>query len=112
MGADVMGIEPGIHGQAGSQRFGVPVVRDFFPSSKVSRSFDIITAFFVLEHLRDVQNFLMNIREHLKNDGILFLSVPDCEPYLAHGDISFLFHEHWNYFTEQSLYAVLTQILG
>lgn len=111
-GAEVLGIEPGIHGQEAARRFGVSVVRDFFPSSQVPQSFDVITAFFVLEHLRDIEGFLADVKTHLKDKGVLFLGVPNCEPYLASGDVSFFFHEHWNYFTRWSLQAVLRHVLG
>ena len=111
-GADVTGIEPGAHGQDGAARFNVPVVRDFFPSSRVTRTFHAITAFGVLEHIRELQGFLEAIKSQLAVNGAIFLAVPDCEPYLESGDISFFFHEHWNYFTRRTLRAVLRRALG
>ena len=31
----------------------------------------------------------------------------DCEPYISVGDISLLMHEHWNYFTKDTLKALM-----
>jgi len=111
-GAQVLGIEPGAHGQDGAGRFAVPVVRDYFPTAKIPQSFDLITAFGVLEHLHQFAGFLAAVRRQLRENGVFLLAVPDCEPYLTSGDISFFFHEHWNYFTSRSLAEVLRQVFG
>ncbi len=107
MGADVLGIEPGAHGQEGSIRYGVPIIRDSFSQSIVHEKFDLVIAYAVLEHIENPKEFLEEISGVLKNDGKLLLSVPDCGPYLEHGDISLLFHEHWSYFTEDTLRGIL-----
>ena len=46
---------------------------------------------------------MQDVKSVLKDNGKIFLSVPDCEPYLHAGDISLLLHEHWNYFTKETL---------
>jgi len=111
-GAEVVGLEPGSHGQEGSKRFDVSIVRDFFPSDNVTGQFDIIVAFGLLEHVLDYDIFFRHILRQLASNGLLILAVPDCEPYIHSGDISFLFHEHWSYFTSRSLHTTLCHYSG
>jgi SAM-dependent methyltransferase len=103
LGAKVVGLEPGAQGQIGSAKFGIPIIRDFFPSKKVTGKFDFIIGFGLLEHLIEYDKFFDAVREQLKDNGFVIFAVPDCEPYLQAGDISFLLHEHWSYFTASTL---------
>ncbi|WP_207000500.1 class I SAM-dependent methyltransferase [Trinickia mobilis] len=107
LGAEVMGIEPGDHGQDGARRNGVPVVQGFFPHPDVSSKFDVIIAYGVLEHIVAPVQFMQQVAAQLGNGGGAYLAVPDCEPYLLNGDISCLLHEHWSYFTAYTLSRVL-----
>ena len=108
-GADVMGIEPGPQGDNTETRFGIKTVRGFFPSGQISGNFDVVIAYGVLEHLSDPGGLLREIKKQLAPQGIIILAVPDCEPYLQAGDLSCLIHEHWSYFTADSLEAVVRQ---
>ena len=112
LGAHVLGLEPGPHGQDGATRHQVPVIRDCFPSTQVPSQFDLICAFGVLEHIADPDRFLHAVKRQLKDDGLLVLGIPDCEPYFAGGDISLLFHEHWNYFARSSISRLVKRIWG
>jgi 2-polyprenyl-3-methyl-5-hydroxy-6-metoxy-1,4-benzoquinol methylase len=112
MGAEGTGLEPGFHGQDGATRFGVPIVRDFFPSDAIKGKFDLIIGFGLLEHISCYEDFFSHIMNHLKDDGRVVLAVPNCEPYLSSGDISLLFHEHWSYFTDESLIATIRKYSG
>ena len=42
LGAKVKGIEPGIHGQEGGNRYNIDIVHDFFPSKFITEKFDVI----------------------------------------------------------------------
>jgi len=46
------------------------------------KKFDIITAFHVIEHLKDPIGYLKEISRHLKNDGKIFLEFPNSEDCL------------------------------
>jgi len=107
-GADVLGIEPGAQGQLGAERFKIPIIRDFFPSHKISGKFDIIILYAILEHITDIRQFFKEVKKHLNETGIMFISVPDCEPYIKTGDLSFIFHEHWSFFTSDTLKNTIT----
>lgn len=100
---NVIGIEPGKHGQENIEKYGNTIIRDFFPSKYVTDKFDLIISFGVLEHIKDIERFYLDIRQHLKTNGMIVFSVPDCTSSIKNGDISMLIHEHWNYFDENSL---------
>jgi len=109
LGADVLGIEPGDHGQEGSKRYHIRIIRDFFPSAAIRGKFDLILAYGVLEHVQSSRDFLHHIAAHLNDGGQIAISVPDCEPYIRSGDVSMLLHEHWNYYTGTTLRNFIAQ---
>lgn len=109
-GANVMGLEPGEHGQSGAQKYGVPILREYFPTKLLSESFDVIVFFAVLEHVSDPLSFLTHVRNQLAPKGKVALAVPNCGPYLGSGDVSCLFHEHWSYFNQSSLRRLLKAV--
>lgn len=102
-GAEVLGIEPGEHGQNGGDIWNVPIVHGFFPHESVQGEFDLVIAFGVLEHVENPQAFLSLIKFNLKPSGKVIIGVPDESPYILHGDVSTLFHEHWSFFDAQTL---------
>jgi len=112
LGADVIGIEPGAHGQTGSKKYGVKIIQDFFPSPKIQDKFDLIILFSVLEHIENPFPFLKTLLKHKRRNGRIALAVPNCEPYIANGDISMLIHEHWRYYTAESLRQTIKSGIG
>lgn len=103
LGCEVYGIEPGQQAKIGIDKYNIPIVIDFFPTDKINHKFDLIISTLVLEHIEKPEKFIENIKEFLNDNGSVIIGVPDEEPYIASGDISTLFHEHWNYFTKNSL---------
>ena len=106
-GFDVFGIEPGNQAKIGITKYSLPIVIDFFPSKEISQKFDLIISTLVLEHISVPETFLKNVKDNLVENGTVIIGVPNEEPYISTGDISTLFHEHWNYFTENSFYNFL-----
>jgi carbamoyl-phosphate synthase large subunit len=107
LGAEVQGVEPGPHGQEGPERYGVPVVRGFFPAVDITGVYDLVVLYLVLEHVLDPSRFLDAVRARVAPGGRVALVVPDTEPFLEEGDASILFHEHYSYFTPVTLEATL-----
>lgn len=107
LGADVLGIEPGLHGEQGAAKYNIPIVRDYYPTDQVVGQFDCIIMYNVLEHFEDPVSYLKAVRNSLTEDGKLILAVEDEEPYIVAGDISILFHEHFSYFTRDTLNKTL-----
>ncbi len=101
-GAQVVGLEPGNHIQIAELRR-VKIINDFFPSKEITGKFDIIFHYGVLEHIEDPIDFLKQHKAVLKKEGKIIVCVPNCEPFLSTGDVSLFIHEHYNYFTKDSL---------
>jgi hypothetical protein len=74
-----------------------------------SGKFDLVVARQVLEHLVDFENFFECVKLALRDDGLLFIDVPDFAPGSAVGDVSVLWEEHVSYFTEPTLLALLAR---
>lgn len=106
-GYDVIGIDPGPLALREGARLGIPVIKDFFPTSKFTKSVDLIFHNDVLEHVEDPVNFLRLQRSQLRERGLLVVGVPDCSDSIATGDISLAMHQHLNYFNKRSLRNVL-----
>ena len=103
MGASVLGVEPGPQGQIGRKKYGIEIIQDFFPMSETFGMFDIILQYGVLEHIENPCLFLSSVKNHLAENGLIAVAVPSCDSYIELGDISVLLHEHWSYFTKQTL---------
>ncbi|MEI9958768.1 MAG: class I SAM-dependent methyltransferase [Ferruginibacter sp.] len=101
-GAKVIGLEPGNH-LISPLISDIEIINDFFPSEKIKDCFDIIFHYGVLEHIEDPVEFLKEQVNYLTKGGKIIVCVPNCMPYLQTGDISLFIHEHYNYFTKQSL---------
>lgn len=108
-GLAVDALEPGKANEPHWQRHGVKVTADSFPSAKLSGQYDLIVAYAVLEHIAELAPFFDSARKQLTADGRLIIAVPDCGPCLEAGDPSILLHEHYHYFTDQSLVRCLEQ---
>lgn len=99
---DVYGIEPGLQANIGIDKYKLPIITDFFPSTQINQKFDLIISSLVLEHIVEPEQFLVDIKKCLTKNGTVILGVPNTDPYITSGDISTLFHEHWSYFTSKS----------
>jgi SAM-dependent methyltransferase len=107
-GARVIGVEPG----AGADpELPVPVLREPFSPDLFDAPFDLIIHHGVAEHVPDPAAFMTGQLSLLAEDGLIVFAVPDCAAPLEHGDISMLVHEHWSYFTEDTLHA-LASVVG
>lgn len=104
----VLGIEPGPQGQEGAKRFGLEIIRDFFPSPLIEgRRFSAIILTSVLEHVEDPVALAASLKDYLELGGRIFVSVPDEGPYIDSNDVSTLFHEHWSYFDCRTLLSTM-----
>lgn len=109
LGFDVLGIEPGKHCLYAKEKYDVDIIHDFFPTKYIDTSFDIIIMTNVLEHIPEPSLFLKSLHTYLNKNGVLIISVPDEEPFITSGDISTMFHEHYSYFTKDTInYALIS----
>ncbi|PCJ17076.1 MAG: hypothetical protein COB02_14570 [Candidatus Cloacimonadota bacterium] len=103
LGAEVLGVEPGNHCLNAKKKYNVKIINDFFPTEDLGFDYDIIIMSIVFEHFQNPSLFLKSLGKYLKKDGLLIISVPDTEPFIKSGDISILFHEHYSFFTKDTL---------
>lgn len=108
-GAVCTGLEPGPQIKEAKES-NINLINDFFPSSKIEGKFDLIIHFNVLEHIEDPEEVLKLQKEILKPGGKILMGIPNCEPYLESGDLSLLTHEHFNYFTRESLFKIAKNV--
>jgi len=69
-------------------------------------SFDIITSFFVLEHVLDPLDIFKHCHQLLKDDGVFYFIVPNVYSNFA----DFLLVDHTHHFSENSLAYYLAQV--
>ena len=62
---------------------------------------DVIALFHTLEHIVDPRKYIRKIKRYLKDDGVLFVEVPDFTFFDKHTDE--LQFEHVNFFSERTL---------
>lgn len=110
LGATVRGCEPGPSATIARERYGLHVDNVFFDKDFYKKVFDIVVLSTVLEHVEDPVDFLNQIISIIKPGGFIFLGVPDCESQLLIGDPGMVLHEHWSYFTIDSLTRLLKSI--
>ena len=108
-GWKVTSLEPGKGYQARWDHHGVNVINDFYPSQRVTGQFDAIIFYTVLEHIKDTKTFLEGVKSQLRPGGQIYLSVPDCSEEIVSCDPSILLHEHFQYFTKESLVSTLAE---
>lgn len=68
---------------------------------------DVIIARHLIEHVRDIDKFMMGLREALQPGALCLIEVPDSTRMLTCGDITQLWEEHTAYFTSSTLRALL-----
>ncbi len=115
---DVLGVEPSLDAAEFVRNRGIQVEHSFFDAAFASRfegSFDVVHLCNVLEHLRDPHEVIANIRRVMRPNGIVCITSPnDFNPLqrTLHEDCGydawwFAPHHHLNYFTFDSLEALI-----
>jgi 2-polyprenyl-3-methyl-5-hydroxy-6-metoxy-1,4-benzoquinol methylase len=87
-------------------KMGVPVARGNFLTHDFGELFDALTFWAVIEHLFEPQLFLKKAASLLKPGGLCFILVPNMNSLavrLLGSKYRYIFAEHLNYFTPQTL---------
>jgi 2-polyprenyl-3-methyl-5-hydroxy-6-metoxy-1,4-benzoquinol methylase len=74
----------------------------------VEEQFDVITSFETLEHIAEPRDFLRQVKGHLANDGVLYMSVPNGPRDKSKTDNPY----HLHYFTEADLKVLIGEFFG
>ncbi|MEO1122854.1 MAG: class I SAM-dependent methyltransferase [Cyanobacteria bacterium J06639_16] len=109
--ARVSGIEPTKDASEKALEAGLDVYHGFFSQETADKfytpsSFDVVTTRQVLEHIVDLDDFLLGVNHILKEEGIFVIEIPDSEWNLDYLDYA-LWEEHVNYFTLKTLKQLL-----
>ena len=119
---ELIGIEPSTPlCEIAREKFNLNIINDFVENiSFAPQTFDIITMTDVFEHLSNPKNLLKHIHPWLKEDGILFIKVPNAKFNLLKfwivektlgrpSDLTFDSYEHVVHYTHQTLKLMLNQ---
>lgn len=112
-GFDAWGIEP--NSEAGNFTDNCLTQRIFYKELKdchfLEKTFDIITCFQSLEHIYDLNELLSGVRRVLKDDGLLYICVPDTNffEFKMFGGYSYNLEvpRHLYFFTKRSVNDLL-----
>lgn len=69
---------------------------------QIDEKFDVISLIHVLEHVYNVQEFIINLKKILNDDGVLLIQVPDS--YVNYFD--YAVYDHMMHFTKCHLYEL------
>jgi SAM-dependent methyltransferase len=113
-GVNCVGVEPSGEFSEFLEQSGHSVVCDM--SELTNQKFDVITHFFVFEHIRDPYKFLKDSYELLKDGGVMICEIPCAnDPLTSMYDIEAFEKFYWSiahhyYYSPQSLSYVLDQL--
>lgn len=111
---NLLGIEPSRDVSKIASDSGLNIINDYFSENiaAVIRDkygmADLIICRQVLEHISYIDSFMNGIKALIKEGKYVLFEVPDFSIPLAYGDISAIWEEHVNYFTEDSLIQLLS----
>lgn len=71
--------------------------------------YQIVFAIDVLEHIVDLNDMLEFVKNHLNDTGEFVFSIPNSPAAFEQGDPDIFVHEHFNYFTRNSLSYLLSK---
>lgn len=104
LGYNCTAINPSI-----AQSHEVQFINGFYGKKSIPGVFDRIIARFNLEHIVDMERFLVEISANLKADGVAIIQVPNAEYFLRLGILNILAHEHAHYFCRNSLSLLMSR---
>src|SRR5690606_18132043 len=77
----IQGIEPNLKARKLASKKGVDLLENIKEIS--NEKFDVITLWHVLEHIPDLENFILKLKAMLKDKGIIIIAVPNYKSYDA-----------------------------
>lgn len=104
LGFRVLGVEP-----AKNITSSVPVINDFWNvklAKQIRRNHgwaDLITATNVFAHIDDLDEVVDGVKVLLNPEGVFVVEVTDVEQMLKKGSFDLIYHEHVNYWSEETL---------
>jgi len=110
-GHDVIGVEPDLGQAMKAINRDIPVMTVFYQNAPfLNASFDLISAFHVLEHIHNPHAFLKKVYRELKPNGYVCLEVPDFYNPNATKLDDYFNCQHMFYYTPTTLKTMLSKI--
>jgi len=106
---DVYGCDPSLDTVQQKKNFPKNKIKNVFykSGSYPKKNFDIIIFRNLLEHVEDLNSFLKSVKYSLKDNGSIFIDVPNMNEIYKIGGLGLFFHQHLSYFTYKSLKNLL-----
>lgn len=108
---NLMGIEPAPECRIiAKKKYGITVKTSTFDNFKTNKKYNLIIFSAVLEHLVDIRNTVIKAYSLLKDNGMIYVSVPDAGQFFKKFNEPFgeFSTEHINFFTKQALYQLMS----
>lgn len=109
---NVQGLDPSkACAETANKLYNIEVVANNILDYRTDQKFDLIILSAVLEHLIDLNAALKKMNSLLKDNGLLFIEVPDVNRFHSYIFTPFqqFSFEHINYFSDQSLLNLLSK---
>ena len=103
---EVKGIDPAPNARVNAKKvYGIEVETGFYKGNKYLAAYNIVSANSVLEHIVDVQQFMLDISRYSRDKSYLVITVPSADAFARTncewlGEFS---NEHINFFSKKSL---------
>lgn len=106
-GWTTIGIDPSDYSKRWSEELGFELIPSYFSNVNLNAEAELIICNDVFEHVRNVQNFSLQVYRALKPGGVFCFSTTNSTSSIEIGDISMLEHQHVNMFSERSISLIL-----
>ena len=113
--SNVLGVDPSKNVSILAKKKGLHTFNDFFnfaSSKKITKKYGKSDLFFganVFNHVDELNDFLKGTKEVIKNNGLIVIEVPDLESLINKAGFDTIYHEHRNYFSENSLHKLFSK---
>ena len=102
---DIYGCDPATMTKIALEKFGAKKIKQEFLSenSYAGKQFDVIIFRNLLEHIYDINKFIQLIGKLLKEDGSIFIDLPNAKTIEQYGGYGLFFHQHISYFSIETM---------
>lgn len=114
-GIPCLGVEPTAGTADAAEKFGIPVVREFFSLQLANRlaadgkQADLICGNNVYAHVPDINDFTAGMCRLLKPEGTVTLEFPHLLRLIENNQFDTIYHEHFSYLSLLAVQRIFTQ---
>lgn len=108
---NLLGIEPAPEcKKIAKEKYDINIVTSTFDNYNTKKKYNLIIFSAILEHLIEIRNTVMKAYSLLKDNGMIFVGVPDAGNFFKNFNEPFgeFSTEHINFFSEQSLFQLMS----